>query len=197
MELCKYFLDAREGGEKPLTSVSAAAQLCHLIRRDFEWLQDFTVSTPLVWIQSLGQASDRLTCIVEKVGLEELAKSLQSSGKEKTLAWLSEFPNLPGKLSDCQKMLADYDTLLTLPGKDVSDDFIELAKELGTIATLSSYGDTLLKAVFAEDVVKGISDHFSHVYESLNVGIASIDSELAECRELLAKYRPAKYSSLV
>ena len=190
VKLCDQLDKSMPNPDVPHLPIQGAVSLCHSLSTDYAWLKDTFGGQREPWVESLGKASDRLMKMSEKTVLAEVSVIVASEGKDKGLSWLTSLPHLPGDLPHCKALLVDHDLLVKLTKAQVPEDLNDLSKELSILATLSCYSKDLLQGVFGRDVAKSISAYFSAVYESMDIAIASVEKDMVEWQELVAKYRP-------
>jgi hypothetical protein len=149
------------------------------------------------WIEAASKAGRRLSELFSAFGRCAVAKVLGKEGcaqqdASALLDGLNQFSYLPSGLQVCQQILSNFGALKKLIDAPVPEDLADLGKEMGNVATLSSYDMNLLKEILPESFAKSIDGYFGAVYESMNVSLAQVDSEMAQWREILAKYRPGQ-----
>ena len=160
-----------------------------------QWLEKSFQGRRTPWIEAASKAAQRLSELFSAFGKCAVAKVLgkESCAQQDASALsdvLGKFSYLPSRLQVCQQILTNFGALKRLVDAAVPEDLADLGKEMGNVASLSSYDMKLLKEILPASFAKSIEGYFGAVYESMNMSLAQVDSEMAQWREILAKYRP-------
>lgn len=140
------------------------------------------------WVCSLGFAVERLQTIVEELGLEQLKKS-SAENPDKALELLNSLPCHPGKLTKCRDILTDKKSLLELkPDSIKADNMAELAKHMAHCLKLCCFDQGVVEMLLPQALPE-LQAYVENTMSALKEFIDTIDTELADWRELIAKYR--------
>ena len=162
-----------------------------------QWLEKSFQGPRTPWIESGSKAQQRLSELLTAFGRGAVTKVLGKEGcglqDASTLVdLLNKFTYLPPGLQVCSQIVANFGALQKLVDAPVPEDLLCLGKEMGNVAMFSSYDLDLLKEILPDSFAKSIEAYFAAVYESMNVSLAQVDSEMGQWREILAKYRPGQ-----
>lgn len=182
--LCVHFMESKDCE----MIFEKATDLCFQVQTIYNGMSATFAGKREPWVDAVGKCVERFSALMDKAALQELCDQIDKHGHEAAVKFLGGLSHLPGRLADCKQILIDRHLLLKLDATKVPEELSELSKDMNNVATLSSYSMDLVKAMLPNNV-EGIMAYFQVVYDSMNVGIAAVESEAANWRELLSKYR--------
>ena len=144
----------------------------------------------------MDRACARLQERVEQMGVVYVATLMAADkSKQEVLEVINNFPALPGLLKECQSVLTAYDYLVKMK-EAVNDpettDIQTMSKSVGNIINIASYDREVLESLLPAGVPEALKQYVEKSVSSLQAFVESMNVEIADLKQVMATYRPAK-----